>query len=564
MKKDCICRHVTYGLTMVACMMIVSITAAESRVLDGMRRHRDTVEAASDLSFDPVEVSRVQGQGTIEVDVMYDATTDVSTARIIDREAEYLPDEGTMTTSNAETGDDARISLNFKDADLRNIIRLIARVSGINIIAGPEVTGRVTVQLTDVSWEHALSLVLRVNGFAYTREDNIIRVMTPDKMEQEPLSVRVIPVNYAHASELTDMLRPLLTPQRGTLQSDSRANVLIVTDVPSRIAELEKVVERLDTPTPQVLIDVKFIEIIEGETDTQGTDWSPLGDYGVLLDDMLYTFDSQVERTRTRDNQFGTENMVAQRTRGFDRNVQETMAYQLSPDQFRLAISMLLNDNRSRLMSHPKVQTLNNKRATIRVAETRYKPRFTFNRETGTYEISDLEEIYVGITLSVTPHITHDNTITLDIIPMVSALSDVQVIAGFEVPITNVREVDTRVTIQDRYTVAIGGMVNDSWQYTERSLPFFGDLPYVGHSLFTWRKREKRAINLIIFITPTIITPETIHDRFDAQMATMNVTSDGEWHEEKRNYPDWHMLSLREKMLVEGVSTSAAHHIYTE
>jgi len=377
--------------------------------------------------------------------------------------------------------------------------------------------------------------------------------MTPDKMEKEPLAVRVIPVNYAKASELLPVLTPLLTPQRGSIRSDQRANLLIATDTPARINEVQKVVERLDQPTPQVLIDVKFIEITEGETDTQGTDWTPMGDYGVLLDEMLYTFDKQISNGKTRDNAYGTDSMMAQRTRAYSKTVNEAMAYQLTPDQFRLAISMLLNDSRSRLISHPKVQTLDNKEATIRVAETRYKPRFTYNKETGAYEISNLDEVYVGITLSVTPHINHDNNVTLDILPVVSALADVQVIEGFEVPITNVREVDTRVTLKDRYTVAIGGMINDSWQYTERSLPFFGDLPYVGDTLFSWQKKEKKTINLVIFITPTIIMPDKPHDRFDEQLNNMHVTHEGEWLEEKENYPDWHMMALREKMLIETV-----------
>ena len=316
-------------------------------------------------------------------------------------------------------------------------------------------------------------------------------------------------------------------------------------------------VRRLDQPTPQVLIEVKFIEITEGDTDTQGTDWSDLNDYGVVLHDLLYTFDKQIQNTKSRQNEFGTESMIAQRTRNYSKSVNEAMQYQLTPDQFRLAFSMLMNDSRAKLISHPKVQTLDNKEATIRVAETRYKPKYSYNKETGTYEINDLEDVYIGIVLTVTPHINHDQQVTLDIVPEVSNLAGNQVIEGVEVPITDVREVNTRVTLEDRHTVAIGGMVKDDWKYSEKSVPFLGDLPYFGSELFSWHQKEKAQVNLVIFITPTIISPESPHKRWDEQFRRMHVTETGEWEEEQENYPDWHMLSLRERMLVNGVTNTA-------
>ncbi|NLF38659.1 hypothetical protein GX586_04395 [bacterium] len=446
------------------------------------------------------------------------------------------------------------ISLNYKNGDLRNILRLIARVSDINLIAGPEVQGTVTIEIKNEPWERVLALVLSINGYTYVREGNIIRVVSTDRVDKEPLAVSIIPVNYAKASELLVVVRPLLTPERGKVESDARANVIIATDIPAKLAQIEKVIQRLDQPTPQVLIESKFVEINLSDVDSEGVDWTSMGSYGVTLHDMLYTFDRQLTETKTRTDERGTLQNIAQRGYDMIRNDNSSTTYQFEPDDFRLAFSLLMNDGRAKLISNPKLQTLDNKLATIRVAETHYKPTFTYNNEVGAYEINSLEEIYVGITLEVTPHINYDGYITLDIIPEVSALTGNQIIQGVEVPITNVRRIQTRVTLRDRNTVAIGGMVRDDLTDTSRSVPYLADIPYLGEACFTWSTKEKRTVNLVIFITPTVIKPDSPHDRWDRQLRDMQLTHAGDWQEVVSNYPSWHMISLREQLLLKGMT----------
>ncbi len=281
------------------------------------------------------------------------------------------------------TNDADYITLNFKDADLRNILRMIARSAQINIIAGPEVKGSVTMELEKVRWEQALSLVLSVNGYTYLKEGNIIRIVSIDNVNKEPLAFAVIPLEYAKSDEILTIIRPLLTPDRGTIQSDPRANVLIINDIPTKISQIKDVIKNLDKPTPQVLIEVNFIEIQVGDTETIGIDWSDMSDYGVLMHDVMYTFDKEINNDKSRSRASGTGAAVADATRNFDQNKASTYAYQLSPDNFRLAFSLLANDQRAKVISNPKIQTLDNRKATIRVAETHYKPTFTYNKETG-------------------------------------------------------------------------------------------------------------------------------------------------------------------------------------
>jgi len=443
-----------------------------------------------------------------------------------------------------------RISLNFVNGDLQNMLRTIARSANVNLIIGSDVKGTLTIELNDVPWEQAFKYVLNSCGYSYVREENIIRVMSAEDIEQEPLTVEVIPLNYAKAKEVQPKVTTLLSPERGTMQSDERSNTLIVNDIPARISQIKKVVERLDKATPQVLIEVKYVEILIGDVDKQGVDWSTLGDYSIMLNEMLYTFDREVEESVTRTRSSGTAGGTSQATRDYDKETTRGTTYQLDPQDFKLTMSLLMNSSKAKIISNPKVQTLDNRKATIRVAETMYKPTFSYNKETGTYEINKLEEIFIGVTLDVTPHINYDDFVTLDIVPEVSSLAGFQVIQGVEIPNTNIRRVEARVSLQDTFTVAIGGMIRDEFIKTRKSIPYFGDLPYFGKYLFSWESKELKKINLIIFITPTIIKPDRDIDRWDKQFREMQLTPDGEFHDVVSNYPSWHMLAVHEQELL--------------
>jgi len=455
------------------------------------------------------------------------------------------------------------ITLNFKDADLRDILRMIARSAQVNIIAGPEVRGSVTMELNKVGWEQALSLVLNVNGYTYLKEGNVIRIVSVGNADKEPLAVAVIPLSYAKSDEIATIIVPLLTPDRGKVQSDSRANVLIINDIPTKISQLKKVIESLDQPTPQVLIEVQFVEIQVGDTETIGIDWSDMSDYGVLMHDVLYTFDKEINNDKSRDRASGTAFAQSQATRNYSQSKEKTSTYQISPDNFRLAFSLLANDQRAKVISNPKIQTLDNRKATIRVAETHYKPTFTYNKETGAYEINNLEDIYVGITLDVTPHINLNGYITLDILPTVSALAGNQIIQGVEVPIVNERMIDARVALKDKYTVVIGGMIKDDWVTSRNSIPYLGDMPYFGESIFVWDRKEKIKNNLVIFITATIVKPDESNERWNKQLRDMHMNPTGGFEDTITNYPAWHRLALsevelkdREQALIMAASTN--------
>ena len=167
-----------------------------------------------------------------------------------------------------------KISLDFQDADINDILRLIAEVGKVNIIAGGDVQGKITTRMTDVPWDQALDVILKINGLAQERSGNIIRVAPLEKftnerqerlkaqiteVQAEPLVTRIVPANYAAAKDLRPNLEKLLS-RRGTIIIDARTNTMIITDTQGSLDAVLALIEKLDRPTPQVMIEARIVE----------------------------------------------------------------------------------------------------------------------------------------------------------------------------------------------------------------------------------------------------------------------------------------------------------------
>ena len=165
------------------------------------------------------------------------------------------------------------VSVDFKDADIRQVLRIISLKSGVDIVAGKDVEGLVTIKLTNVPWQGALDIILRTYGFTYERKGRIVRVLTVSSLEQEALATEVFPLNYAKAKEVPDIIKEILS-DRGRVKYDDRTNTVIVTDVPSTLFQIKQVVERLDQRTPQVQIETRVVETKLTKSENLGIDWS--------------------------------------------------------------------------------------------------------------------------------------------------------------------------------------------------------------------------------------------------------------------------------------------------
>ena len=473
-----------------------------------------------------------------------------------------------MAAPIIHTNESEFITINYKDADLQNVLRMIARASGINLVIDPAVKGKqVTLEMSHVHWTEALDEVLKCTQCTMVRDSlHVVRVLPEGAAKGEPASYDIIQLDYLAASEVAPQVQSLLSKDVGSCMVNAGANALVVGDTPVKLSQIRALVERLDRPTPQIVIDARFVEISDNPKKTQGVDWTPIGDYQILLQKMLMDFTRNVsyDRSSTGSKEVGLYKLPLPsgnptgKAASWTITQSEATSYELAPQQFQLAFSMLMNDARSKLISNPRLQTMDNKMAKIQVAEIKYKPKYTFNPQTGSYGINDLEEIPIGITLEVTPSVNPKGEVKLKVMPEVSALTGVQTLQGVDIPTVAKRKIETEVTLKDSHTVAIGGMMRDDWVSTEKSVPYLCDMPYIGKSCFTWSNREKTTINLIIFITPTVIKDGDANKIYRHNLDVMHTDENGEFIDQVKNFPSDDMLKMREKLLISGLEEKTA------
>ena len=468
-------------------------------------------------------------------------------AEVVEEEV-LPPEELGPTVAITPTG---LISFDFREAEVRDVLRLFARQVKVNIVATPSVTGTVSMKLDNVNWRKALELILDVNKFKMTedKENNIIKVMTADEVQAEPLETKIYPLSYVQAEEALEILKPLLDANE-KIQPDKTGNKLIVLAKPATHETLSGVIKELDAQTLQVLIEVKFIEMSTEAGKNLGIKWDFLREYGVEAfgpgsDEDMERMGRSWTRSRTYSDDVGwntsdrssenanrtisnlSSNADMTRTSGYDsissmaRDAALTRGQgwltgtttvkwaTLSPDNVRMAVSALLENSDAKLVSNPRISTVDNKLAEIKAVKQFPIPKWTFNSDTGTWEVQGFDYKDIGVTLNVTPHINQDDFITLDVLPEVSNQTGTVVFGGgaggtAEIPIIDARNATTRVIVKSGETLVIGGLVKTDEVLVKSGVPLLQDIPLLGNA---FKHSSKKTVNLdlLVFITPTIV-----------------------------------------------------------
>ncbi|MCK5548609.1 MAG: hypothetical protein KAI64_06315, partial [Thermoplasmata archaeon] len=213
-----------------------------------------------------------------------------------------------------EIKDEGIISyLEFKELDIRDVLRMFSRKFGVNIVTSPAVVDMfVSMELTDVYWEDALKIILDMNKLVMQKRGNIIRVITAAEVALEPVETRVYKLSYTNAKEAREILAPLVDRDRGAIQIDAGMNKLIITDVPARFTAIEKVIEELDVKTRQVLIKVNFIETSADNDKDLGVKWDSLDSYELSGTNLKRQYEKRrFLRTSTTDSNTWTTHYSA-------------------------------------------------------------------------------------------------------------------------------------------------------------------------------------------------------------------------------------------------------------
>jgi type IV pilus assembly protein PilQ len=438
-----------------------------------------------------------------------------------------------------------RISLDFKDADIQNVLRILADVSGLNIITTDDVQGKITMRLVEVPWDQALDAILKARGLDMVRDGNIIRVSTVEKLKDErealraaneaqaqaePLRVRYIKVNYAKADEkFVKKIQEILT-ERGSATWDERTNTIVVRDIDKGIADAEELISHFDTQTPQILIEASIVEATENFARDLGVQWG-------------YSFKASPETGNAPGVNFpgriatngGTGSGLIGQTGpgGAPRPIPFIADFPASTvvpgagsafdmilgsldgsKSLAARVSALEREGKGKVISRPRVVTLNNQPAKIESLEIlRVKlPSTGTVISTGAGGVAGssqaaTEQIKTGITLTVTPQLSSDGFVFLDVYAKSSALQPVgqsSAPSPDDIPNEISREAESHVLIKDGETFVLGGVFRNTLNNDERGIPYLRSIPVLGWAFKNTLTLDNRQ-ELLVFITPRAV-----------------------------------------------------------
>ncbi len=432
-----------------------------------------------------------------------------------------------------EIDDAGNITLDFKEADINTVLRVMSLKSKVNIVAGPEVQGTVTIRLENVPWQKALDVVLRTYGYVYERDGNIIRVTTRDNLAQEPLVTQTFILNYSKAVEIQTAVQDMLT-ERGRVKTSDRTNTIVLTDIPTNIYTIGEVIKKLDRMTPQAYIDSKIVKTSLASSENLGIQWltggsNNIGSITGSARPTSFPFatnpKSGDERIPSIVEQFfpttsttttATQNSASPRSFPLDLS-EPNPSYSygtLSFSGFSAVLQMLKARTDTKVISNPRVLVLNNQEAEVHVGDNIPLPKFETNNTTGRLTVSgfDYDKLKTGVSLKVTPHINSADQILVDLQPSVNARGDtITFNTDLSAPIINETTAKSQVLITSGQTIAIGGLMTDNVQSSENKVPYLGDAPVIG-KLFRSKRQTagsgNEKVETLFFITVTMVDTE--------------------------------------------------------
>jgi type IV pilus assembly protein PilQ len=401
-----------------------------------------------------------------------------------------------------------KITLDFQDADLLHIFRLLADVSGYNIVVSPQVSGKFSMKLVDVPWDHALDIILRNYALSKAVEKNIIRIAPTDviareeeaiakakeaRMKSGDLVTRVYKVSYAGVSDVQDSIKGLIT-DRGNINIDGRTSTIIIKDIEGTHREIGKLIASLDLPTPQVNIESKIVEVNTNFTKELGIQWGMLW----TPPDSRTTIGGPTLPGGTGFNSGNPllVNLPASVSSGSGGAI--GIGYISASQVFSLdmQLSAMELSGQGKIISHPRITTLDNQEAKIQQGR---KIPYQGESEGGgtTTEFADAE-----LELTVTPHITPDNTIIMNLEVKKNEADFSNTVNN--VPSIDTKEASTKVLIKNGDTLVIGGVYRTTVSENVSGVPGFSKIPILGWLFKTQENIENRE-ELLIFITPRIV-----------------------------------------------------------
>jgi len=421
-----------------------------------------------------------------------------------------------------------RIDLDLKDADIHNVLRLLADVGQVNIVTADNVSGSVTIRMRNVPWDQALDVVLQSKNLGMVRQANMIRVAPLDALENErklqiarrlqevqlaPLETRLIPISYAQANSILERAQPLLS-ERGSMAVDERTNVLIVRDIAGNLNQIEELARSLDTQTPQVLVEARIVEATSRYIRDVGIQWggdatfsgatgnptgvafpNSVGIVGGASDNNTPTAGLSPFANTVANPNFAV-NLPAAVGAGQGGALGLTFGSIDNNFNLSLRLSAAEASGMLRILSSPRILTLDNSEARISQGTLLPYSQVSAQGVQTTFQEAKLQ-------LLVRPHVTADGSVSMRV-KINRDEPDFNQTSADGDPTILKREAETDLLVMDGHTAVIGGIYTRNTGRNLDQVPFFGDIPLIG-LLFQRRRASDTRSELVIFLTPRIV-----------------------------------------------------------
>jgi len=404
------------------------------------------------------------------------------------------------------------ISLNFQDIPVRTVLQIIADYNEFNLITSDTVTGNITLRLDGVPWDQALDIILKVKGLDKRMQGNILMVAPSDELaareaknlqaqqqveELAPLYSEYVQINYAKATEFAVLIKneeTSILSARGSVSVDERTNTLLIRDTAKSIEDIKRMVNILDIPIRQVIIEARMVTVKDNMNEEFGIRW------GVTDTDGQYATSGSIEGADSAG-----AGLVP--TLGDRLNVNLPVASPAGALAFQVArladgtildleLSAMEKENKGEIIASPRITTSNQKEAYIEQGvEIPYQ-------EAASSGATSTQFKKAVLSLTVTPHITPDNKIILDLVVTQDTISDVQ---SGQAPAIDTQRIGTQVLVNNGETIVLGGIYQQAIISTVSKVPVLGDIPYFGW-LFRNTSQFNEKKELLIFVTPRIVT----------------------------------------------------------
>ena len=395
-----------------------------------------------------------------------------------------------------------KVSVDFRDTPIADVIRIMADQADVDIVMSPTVTGIVTATLTNVPLEEALNNILAAHGYAYVTGKNMIRVAPTSEITEkaEQLTNRIYRITYADVEEVEKSLKKFISA-RGSLSSNPGTSNIIVTDTESKIKAIDTFIDEIDRITPQILVEARIYDITSKDRLDLGVEWQTGTDTTV----------SSTFGTNPSGNNKDPFLKTIFSGSGAGKTAGTTGTIQFGWLNSNIDIDVLIKAQQNlidaKLLANPRVLVLDNEKALIKIISEIPYQELTESSDGGSIGSTEFRE--VGVELEVTPHLARDEMVRLNLKPKFSVQTGNATVGTgtsdtFEQPIVDRREADTTLLIRSGQTVVLGGMKKKEVTKQINKIPFLGDLPILG-ALFRFEGEDTVNSELVVFVTPWVI-----------------------------------------------------------